>query len=153
MDNIEIKPATINDIPLILEYIKSAAETENLKEYVIATEATLEKSLFSANPLAEAIIAYINQKPVGYALFWQSFSMFSGSSGLYIENIYIIPSARGKNVAKRILNFLFEIAKARKYSKIEGLVWDKNPKLGKFYKRFGFQPWDQWRIYGFLMNR
>jgi hypothetical protein len=98
-EHFEIKAATRQDIPLILTFIKELAEYEKLLDEVVATEAILQETLFGDHAHAEVIIGYLEQKPVSFALFFHNFSTFLGRPGIYLEDLFVRPAARGKGVA------------------------------------------------------
>ena len=103
---ISIKFATNEDCGLILKFIRELAEYEKLLDQVIATEETIREKLFGNKQYAEVIFAYLGDKPVGFALFFHNFSTFLGKPGIYLEDLYVIPEARGNGVANRIISFL-----------------------------------------------
>ena len=106
MANILIKRATKVDVPLILSFIQELAEFENLSHEVQATESQLLETLFSENPKAEVIIAYLEENPVGFALFFHNYSTFLAKAGIYLEDLYVKPQARGKGIGKLLLQYL-----------------------------------------------
>lgn len=91
-----IKFATEEDIPLILQFIKELADYEKLLHEVVATESLLKENLFGKNKRAEVVFAYENEEPVGFALFFHNFSTFLGKPGIYLEDLYVKPSHRSK---------------------------------------------------------
>ena len=94
----EIRPATERDVPLLLSLIRELAEYERLSHEVEATEADIRQSLFSARPVAEAVIGDCDGAPVGFALYFRTFSTFLGRPGLYLEDLYVKPAHRGKGI-------------------------------------------------------
>lgn len=145
--NIEIKAATIEDVPLILSFIKSLAEYEKLSHEVVATEELLRETLFGENARAEVIIAYDKEKAVGFSIFFHNFSTFLGRPGLYIEDIYVNPDARGKGVGLKLLSYVAKLAKERKCGRLEWWVLDWNEDAIGFYKRIGAKAMDEWTVY------
>ncbi len=89
------RPATRNDVPLILGFIRGLAEYEMLAHEVTATEALLHESLFGKRPSAEVVIGSVDDEPAGFALFFGNFSTFLGRPGIYLEDVYVVPSHRG----------------------------------------------------------
>ena len=120
----KIKIATINDIPLILEFIKELADYEQLLDQVVATEQILKEKLFGDTKYAEVIFAYEEDKAVGFALFFHNFSTFLGKPGIYLEDLYIKPQYRGKKIASYILSFLAKLAKKRDCGRLEWWILD-----------------------------
>jgi GNAT superfamily N-acetyltransferase len=129
--NINIRFARINDIPLILQFVKDLAEYEQALHNVIATEEDLCNTLFGERQYAEVVLAYVDNVPVGFAAFSYSFSTFLGKPGLYLENLYVIPEMRGMGIAKRIFSFLANIVLERNYGRLELAVLEWNRFLSK----------------------
>ena len=146
MTKINIKAATIKDIPVILTFIKALAEFEKLLHEVTATEEILRENLFGTHPKAEAIIAYIDDKPVGIALYFQNFSTSLGKPGLYIEDLYVIPEARSKGIGKKLLQYLAKLAIERNCGRVEWCVLNVNQRAIDFYRSIGAVPIDKWTI-------
>ncbi len=144
---LKIKPATEHDVPLILAFIKELAAFEKLSNKVVATEKMLQDTLFCENPYAEVIIAYLDNKPVGFALFFHNFSTFLGQPGIYLEDLFVNSEARGHGIGKKMLAFLAALAKERKCGRLEWSVLDWNEKAIKFYKSMGAEPMDEWTVY------
>ncbi len=147
MDNFEIKFASVDDVPLILSFIKQLAEYEKLLHEVVATEDILKETLFGAKSHAEVIIAYLDQKPVGFALFFHNFSTFLGRPGIYLEDLFVDPSVRGMGIGQKLLSFLAKLAKERKCGRLEWWVLDWNETAINFYKRIGAIPMDEWTVF------
>jgi GNAT superfamily N-acetyltransferase len=126
--------------------IKGLAEYEQLSHQVVATEESLRASLFGARPAAEVILAYDDQTAVGFALFFHNFSTFLGQSGLYLEDLFVVPAWRGRGVGRRLLNHLASIAIERGCGRMEWCVLDWNESAIGFYQRLGARVLDDWRI-------
>ena len=144
---LRIVPATVDDIPLILGFIKELAEYERLAHEVVATEAVLRETLFGPRAYAEVVLAYYDHKPAGYALFFHSFSTFLGRPGLYLEDLYVRPPLRGKGIGKALLVHLAKLALERKCGRLEWAVLNWNESAIGFYKSLGAQPMDTWTVY------
>lgn len=142
-----IVSATERDGPLILHFIRALAEYERLADQVSATEATIREELFGERPVAEAVIAYDGDEPVGFALFFHNFSTFVGRRGLYLEDLFVKPEARGKGVGRRLLNHLASLAKERGCGRMEWAVLDWNEPAIKFYRSLGAAPMDEWTVF------
>jgi len=147
-----IVPATPADAPVILEMIKGLAEYEKLSHVVVATEERIRDTLFGAKPAAEVLLAESNGGWVGFALFFPTYSTFLAQPGLYLEDLYVKPHARGKGCGKALLTELARIAVARGYGRVEWAVLDWNaPSIG-FYKKLGAVPMDEWTTYRLTGN-
>jgi GNAT superfamily N-acetyltransferase len=143
---LRIERATERDVPLILKLIKDLAEYEKLAHAVVATESTLHESLFEKRA-AEAIIGYADDEPIGFALFFQTFSTFLGAPGMYLEDIFVEPRWRGHGFGRALLAHLAKIAIERGYGRVEWSVLDWNePSIG-FYKKLGARPLDEWTMF------
>lgn len=143
----EIKKAEIADIPLILTFIKELAEYEKLLHEVVATEDILQETLFGEHAHAEVVIGYLNHKPVSFALFFHNFSTFLGRPGIYLEDLFVKPEARGKGIGQKMLAYLANLAKERKCGRLEWWVLDWNETAIGFYKRIGAKPMDEWTVF------
>ena len=150
--NIDIRVATEADVPLILSLIKDLARYEKLLDQVVATEAILQESLFGASPRAEVIIGNVQGNPVGYALFFHSFSTFLGKSGMYIEDMYVQKAHRGKGLGKELLMYVAELAQKRGCKRLEWSVLDWNEPAIRFYKSLGAVPMNDWTLYRLAGN-
>ncbi len=142
-----IVPATPADAPLILDMIKGLADYEKLSHAVVATEEQIRDTLFGAKPAAEVLLAESNGEWVGFALFFPTYSTFLAQPGLYLEDLYVKPHARGKGFGKALLTELAKIAVARGYGRVEWAVLDWNAPAIGFYKKLGAVPMDEWTTY------
>jgi GNAT superfamily N-acetyltransferase len=141
---IEIREATVADVPTILGFIKELAAYERLADRVVATEAGLEATLFGPRPYAEAILALTEGVPVGFALFFHNYSTFLGRPGVYLEDLFVRESARGLGVGKALLARVARVAVERECGRMEWAVLDWNrPAIG-FYARLGAEALDDW---------
>ncbi|HGT2644366.1 TPA: N-acetyltransferase family protein [Legionella pneumophila] len=145
--NIKIKFATIDDVPLILQFIKELAEYEQLLHEVVATEELLQKTLFGNKSHAEVIIGFLEDQPVGFALFFHNFSTFLGKPGIYLEDLYVKPEARGQGIGKIMLAYLAQLAKDRNCGRLEWWVLDWNETAINFYKSLEAKAMDEWTVY------
>ena len=125
-DKFEIKSASIEDAPLILSFIKELAEYEKLLHEVVATEEILKETLFCENAHAEVLIGYLNHEPISFALYFHNFSTFLGRPGIYLEDLFVKPAARGKGIGQKMLAYLAHLAKTRKCGRLEWWVLDWN---------------------------
>ena len=145
--NIDIRVATEADVPLILSLIKDLARYEKLLDQVVATEAILQESLFGPSPRAEVIIGSVQGIPVGYALFFHSFSTFLGKSGMYIEDLFVQKVHRGKGMGKALLLYVAELARKRGCKRLEWSVLDWNEPAIRFYESLGAVPMNGWTLF------
>src|SRR5579872_6922531 len=143
----KIKPASIEDVPLILSFIKELAEYEKLSHEVIATETILKETLFGDNVHAEVVIGYLNSEPVSFALYFHNYSTFLGLPGIYLEDLFVKPEARGMGIGQKMLAYLAHLAKSRKCGRLEWRVLDWNETAIRFYKRIGAKPLNDWIVY------
>ena len=143
---LRIRPAKVNDCALILSFIRELAVYEKLEHELIATPEILAETLFGPKPYAEVLIAEFESKPVGYALFFHSFSTFNGRPGIYLEDVYVQPALRGKGIGKELMSYLAKLAIARKCARFEWSVLDWNAPSIAFYRSIGAQPMDGWTV-------
>jgi GNAT superfamily N-acetyltransferase len=142
-----LKPATPNDVPLILSFIKELAEYEKLLHEVVATEEILKETLFGEKSHAEVVMGYLDNKPVSFALFFHNFSTFLGRPGIYLEDLFVKPEARGKGIGQKMLAYLAHLAKERKCGRLEWWVLDWNETAINFYKKLNAIPMDEWTVF------
>ena len=141
-----LRPATVADVALVLAFIRDLAEYERLAHEVVATEPLLRETLFGERPGAEVVIAELDGGPVGFALFFHNFSTFLGRPGLYLEDLFVRPAARGHGVGRALLARLAAIAVARGCGRFEWAVLDWNEPAIGFYRRLGAVPLDDWTV-------
>ncbi|WP_028919920.1 GNAT family N-acetyltransferase [Pseudoxanthomonas suwonensis] len=144
--NIQLRPATPADIPLILDLIRGLAEYERLAHEAVATPADVEAALFGTRPAAEVVIAECDGAPAGFALFFISFSTFLGKPGLYLEDLFVLPEFRGRGIGRRLMVHLAALAVARGYGRFEWSVLDWNTPAIKFYRSLGARPMGGWTV-------
>jgi len=147
LKNYEIKPATVDDVSLVLSFIKELAEYEQALNEVVATVDILRESLFGKHPCAEVIIGYYNSVPVSFAVYFFNFSTWLGSPGLYLEDIYVKPEYRHKGFATAMMIYLAKLAKERKCGRLEWSVLNWNKPAVRFYKGIGAVPMNEWTVY------
>lgn len=147
MPEVEIRPATAEDTPLILSFIHELAEYEKLSHEVVATEETLRESLFGERSFAEVLLAFVGEEPVGFALFFHNFSTFLGKPGIYLEDLYVRPERRGAGAGRALLSRLARLTVERGCGRLEWWVLDWNePSIG-FYESLGARAMDDWTVY------
>lgn len=146
--SLALRPAASADVPLILELIRGLAEYEKLLHEVEATEEKLRAQLFPANgrPPAECILAFVDQAPAGFALFFTNFSTFLAKPGLYLEDLFVKPEFRGRGIGKALLLHLAKLANARGCGRMEWTVLDWNQPAIEFYESLGAERKREWQI-------
>jgi GNAT superfamily N-acetyltransferase len=144
---LRIEPATERDVPLILRLIKELAEYERMSDEVVATEDGLRRTLFGPQPAAEVVVGYAGDEPAGFALFFHNYSTFLGKPGLYLEDLFVVPTFRGRGYGKALLVHLAKVAVERDCGRFEWSVLDWNEPAIGFYKKLGARPMDAWTIF------
>jgi GNAT superfamily N-acetyltransferase len=142
-----IRPATVADVPIILELIRQLATYERAPDEVVATQENLANVLFGPRPAAEVILAFESEIPVGFAVFFHNFSTWLGQPGLYLEDLFVRPEARGKGYGKALLVHLAKIARDRGCGRMEWAVLDWNEPAIKFYRKLSAKPLDEWTVF------
>ena len=144
--NLVLRFATPGDVATILRFVRELAEFEREADKVVATEALLHEAMFGERPVAEAVMAERDGEPLGMALFFHNFSTWTGWRGLYLEDLYVTPAARGSGVGKALLSHLAAIAVDRGCTRFEWAVLNWNQKAIDFYKAMGAEPMDEWIV-------
>jgi GNAT superfamily N-acetyltransferase len=144
---VSIRTATPADVPLMLAFIRELAVYEHLEHEVIATPADLHAALFGPRPYAEVALACLDGHPVGFALYFHNFSTFVGKPGIYLEDLYVRPAARGLGAGKLLFAYLASTALARGCARLDWAVLDWNePSIG-FYRSLGARDQSEWTTY------
>lgn len=145
-NNHSFRFAQPQDVALILKFIKDLAEYEGLLSEVVATPQLLEQWIFQKQK-AEVLFVLENNKEVGFALFFHNFSTFLGRSGIYLEDLYVMPDYRKKGYGKALIKQLAKIAAERGCGRLEWWCLDEN-KLGvDFYLSLGAKAMDEWTVF------
>ena len=144
---LRIEQATEDDIPLLLEFIHGLAQFEKLMDSVSVTDERLRASLFGSSRFAEAILAYQNDKAVGYAIYFFTYSSFTGLPGLYLEDLFVLPEWRGSGIGRNLLAFLAAKALERGCRRMEWAVLNWNEPAARFYKKLGAEPINDWTVF------
>jgi GNAT superfamily N-acetyltransferase len=144
---LSIRPATSDDLPLIAQFIRDLADYERLAHEVRFDEAELGERLFGARPYAEVLIGEVDGVAQGFALFFHNFSTFEGKPGIYLEDLFVRPEARGAGLGKAFLQRLAQLAVERDCARLEWWVLDWNEPAIRFYKALGAKPMDDWTTY------
>ena len=143
---IDIRKATAEDVPTLLDLIRALARYEDAEDKVHADEATLRSEGFGDRPAFEAIIAYVDGRPAGFALFFHNFSTWVGRRGLYVEDLYVEEWARKQGLGLKLLAELARIATSRGCRRLDLSVLKWNPARA-FYERIGLRHLDEWLPY------
>jgi len=144
--NISIEPAKPEDVPLILELILELAEYEKQADAAQASESQLRQALFVEHPAAEAVIARLEGQPAGWALWFQSFSTWTGKPGLWLEDLYVRPAYRRLGVGRALLVHLARVCVERDYGRLEWSVLDWNTPALDLYRKLGAEPMSDWTV-------
>ena len=143
---VSIRPATHADLPLIAQFIRDLAEYEKLAHEVRFDEAVLGDRLFGSRPYAEVLIGEADGVAQGFALFFHNFSTFEGRPGIYLEDLFVRPEARGSGLGKALLKALAALAVERDCARLEWSVLDWNEPAIVFYRSLGAKSMDGWTI-------
>lgn len=147
MPRISVRPASPSDIPLIRSLIQELAEYEREPLAARATEAMLHDALFGPRPACECVIGDVDSAPQGFALFFHTFSTWEGRKGLYLEDLFVRPAARGLGLGKALFTHLARLALERGCARYEWAVLDWNEPAIAFYKKLGAKAMDEWTVY------
>ena len=145
--HISIRQATSDDSALVFALICELAEYEKLSHEVVATEEIIRASLFGDRSVAEIVIASLDGAPVGFALFFPNYSTFLGRPGLYLEDLFVRPQARGLGIGRALLEHLAHLVVRRGWGRLEWRVLDWNAPSIAFYKKLGAEPLDDWTVF------
>jgi GNAT superfamily N-acetyltransferase len=142
-----IRAARVEDVPVILQLIRDLATYERAPNEVTATEERLVDVLFGERPAAEVLLAFEQDSPVGFGVFFYNFSTWLGRPGLYLEDLFVKPEKRGKGYGRALLIELAKIARERECGRMEWAVLDWNEPAIKFYRALGAKPMDEWTVF------
>jgi GNAT superfamily N-acetyltransferase len=141
---IEIRPARVDDVALILRFIRELAAYERAEQEVVATEASLRSSLFGPGARAQALICRIGDVDAGFAVYFFNYSTWQGRQGLYLEDLYVSPSCRSAGAGKAMLHYLARLAVSNGCGRFEWSVLDWNEPAIAFYRSIGAVAMDEW---------
>jgi GNAT superfamily N-acetyltransferase len=147
MSEITIRPAAAPEAPIILDFIRRLAQYERLEHEVVVTEEELRSTLFGPRPYAEVVFACAGDRPLGFALFFHNYSTFRGRPGIYLEDLFVLPEARGRGIGRRLLAWLARTAVERGCARLEWAVLDWNEPAISFYRSLGAIPMDEWTVF------
>lgn len=142
-----IRPATIDDSKTILQFVTDLAIYEKAEHEVLANETHIRNTLFGESPQAFALIAELNNVPVGFAVYFVSYSTWLGKHGIYLEDLFVSIEHRGKGAGKALLKELATITVSRGYGRLEWSVLDWNKPSIDFYEAMGAKAKDGWTVY------
>jgi GNAT superfamily N-acetyltransferase len=143
----QIRPASIEDVLIVLELIRDLAAYERAPDEVTATEEQLVDVLFGEQPVAEVLLAFEGESPVGFAVYFYNFSTWLARPGLYLEDLFVKPEKRGKGYGRALLVELAKIARDRGCGRLEWAVLNWNEPAIKFYRALGAKPMDEWTVF------
>jgi len=144
---LDIRPAERTDAPLILDFVRKLAEYERLLHVVVATEADVVRDLFGTNPRVFCDLAFWEGAPAGFVLWFHNYSTFRGRHGLYLEDLFVEPTYRGRGIGKALLRRLAQRCQADGLARLEWQVLDWNVPSIAFYKSLGAVAVDDWTVF------
>lgn len=153
MINFSIRAATPADVPVIFDLIKQLAVYEKLEHMVTGSEAMLQDALFGAKPVCECVVAREGDQPVGFALYFSTFSTFLTKPGLYLEDLFVVPDKRGSGYGKALMKHLAQLAQSRGCGRFEWRVLDWNEPSIKFYESIGGEIMKEWWLVRMTADR
>jgi GNAT superfamily N-acetyltransferase len=136
-----------SDVDFLIASIRALADYERLSHECMPDPERLARHLFGEPHFAEALIAEVAGDPVGYALFFRSYSTFLTQPGIFLEDLFVHPDARGAGAGKALLDALVGLAKERGYGRVEWSVLDWNEPAIRFYRSLGAKPQEEWTVY------
>jgi GNAT superfamily N-acetyltransferase len=153
---LNIRSATVNDVGLILQFIRELAEYEREPQAVTASEADLVRDGFGPSPKFRVVIAEWDGQPAGFALFFHNYSTWQGRPGLYLEDVFVRPEFRGKGIGKTLLVYLAGLAVRENCGRFQWQVLDWNTPAIEFYQSLGARVMKEWltmRVEGEALKR
>jgi GNAT superfamily N-acetyltransferase len=142
-----IRAATPDDISLILDLIRELAVYEKEPESARATPELLHRGLFGDSPTAEAVIAEWDGAPAGFALFFHNFSTWTGKPGLYLEDLFVRESLRGRGIGQALLTHMEALACDRGFARVDWVVLDWNTPMQELSRKVGASPLEEWTLW------
>ncbi len=143
---VTIRPAVRDDLDTVIGFVRALADYERLADDVVLDRAAFREHLFGARPMAEVLIAEVEAVAVGFALFFHNFSTFEGRPGIYLEDLFVAPEARGVGAGKALLRALARLAVERGCARLEWAVLDWNEPAIAFYASLGASAMDEWTV-------
>jgi GNAT superfamily N-acetyltransferase len=142
-----IRPATADDVAVILELVRALADYERLSHLVSATEDGVRQALFGEHPGAEVVLAVEGDTAIGFAVFFHNFSTFLGRKGLWLEDLFVKPEHRRRGYGKALLLHVARIAHVRGCGRFEWAALDWNTPAWEFYRALGAVPLEDWTMF------
>jgi len=149
---VQIREATISDVPVILQLIRDLATYERAPNDVIATEQGLREVLFAKQPSAKVVMIFEGEEAVGFAVYFFNFSTWLGRPGLYLEDLFVKPETRGRGYGRALLIHLAKIARDHGCGRMEWAVLDWNEPAIQFYRKLGAIPLEDWTVFRLTHN-
>jgi GNAT superfamily N-acetyltransferase len=143
---LQLRPATPDDVPLMLAYVRELAEYEREPESVVATEADLLRDGFGETPCFGCVMAEWKSEPAGFALYFHNYSTWKGRSGIHVEDLFVRPAFRGLGIGKALLLRVAAIAHAEECGRLQWDVLEWNRPAIDFYEKMGARMMSEWRI-------
>jgi len=147
-----IRPATVDDVPVVVRLVHELATYEREPDAVVATEEHFRTALFGPDPRVHCLVAEDGGETVGFAIWFVSFSTWLGTHGIYLEDLFVRPEARGGGHGRALLTELARIAVERGYGRVEWAVLDWNVDAQGFYRALGATPQDEWTTWRLTGN-
>jgi GNAT superfamily N-acetyltransferase len=145
--NLVIRPVAPEDMEILANLVRELAVYEKLEDRAKATPEDFHRNLFGPRPAAEAVIAEVDREPIGFALWFTTFSTFRGQPGIYLEDLFVRPRYRGRGVGKALLAMLARLAIERGCGQLNWSVLNWNEPAIGFYCAIGARPMDEWTVY------
>ena len=146
MPSILVRPATPADAPDIWRFVRLLAQYEHLEHTMKASPADLAEALFGPAPRVFADMAQADGRPVGFSLWFYNFSTFAGRAGLYVEDLFVLPEARGQGAGRALLARLAQRCLEEGLARLDWAVLDWNAPALAFYESLGAEALDDWRL-------
>jgi GNAT superfamily N-acetyltransferase len=144
---VTIRRAEEHEAPLVMSFVRELAEYERLTHEVVGSDADMRRALFGARPYAEVVFACVDGEPVGFALFFPTFSTFLARPGIHLEDLFVRPAHRGRGIGQQLLAWLAREAIARGCGRLEWAVLDWNEPSIRFYDSLGARAMKEWFTY------
>jgi len=143
---VRLVPARPEDCATVFALVRALAEYERLAHLVAGTEDDLRRELFGVHPVIESVLAWDDDRAVGFALFFHNYSTFLARRGLYLEDLFVVPEARGRGIGKALISHCARVAVTRGCGRFEWSVLDWNEPAIAFYRSLGAELLPDWRI-------
>jgi GNAT superfamily N-acetyltransferase len=144
--SVRISPARPEDCATLMRLVLALAEYEQLSHLVVGSEEQLRRELFGVHPVIEAVLAWDDEVAVGFALYFHNYSTFLARRGLYLEDLFVVPEARGRGIGKALIRHCAQVACMRHCGRFEWAVLDWNEPAIAFYRSLGAELLPDWRI-------